>query len=158
VAHVTSTRRLFDNGAANIDELVDLLSPSKTMQASPSGTATYLTCAAFAMMAIDDYLLEPEDVKNGIKDVRKEFGIAAITAYDIEHEGAVSDRILEESETKEFLIADLTGGRPSVYYELGHDRSSHFHLFVKRGTKIHFDVTHCNSMSLRRVLCSLGTR
>jgi nucleoside 2-deoxyribosyltransferase len=116
------------------------------MQASAAGTATYRPNTAFVMMPIDKNQPELEDLKNGIKDVCREFGIIGITADDIEHESAVTDRILQEIETNEFLIADLTGERPNVYYEVGHAhaRGKRVHLFRKSGTKLHFDVAHRN--------------
>jgi hypothetical protein len=43
------------------------------------------------MMAIDKAQPGLEDVKNGIKDVCKEFGISAITADDIEHDGSITN-------------------------------------------------------------------
>jgi hypothetical protein len=146
VTDVARARHFFSNAAASIGELIDLVSPAETIQASPAGTATYRPNTAFVMMAIDKNRPELEDVKNSIKEVCKEFGITAIAADDIEHEGAVTDRILEEIETNEFLIADLTGERPNVYYEIGHAhaRSKRVHLFCKTGTKLHFDVAHRN--------------
>ncbi len=146
LADVAEARRSFNNAASSLGELVDLLSPGETIQASGAGTATYRPNTAFIMMAIDKNQPELEDIKNGIKDVCKEFGITAITANDIEHESAVTDRVLEEIETSEFLIADLTGERPNVYYEVGHAhaRSKRVHLFRKAGTKLHFDIAHRN--------------
>jgi nucleoside 2-deoxyribosyltransferase len=146
VSAVADARPLFNNAAASIGELIDLLSPAGTIQASPAGTASYRPNTAFIMMAMDKNQPELEDVKNSIKDVCKEFGIAAITADDIEHESAVTDRVLEEIETNEFLIADLTGERPNVYYEIGHAHAHNkrVHLFRKTGTKLHFDVAHRN--------------
>jgi hypothetical protein len=146
VTDVARARPLFNSAAASIGELIDLLSPTETIQASAAGTATYRPNTAFVMMAIDKNQPELEDIKNSIKDVCKEFGITAVTADDIEHESAVTDRILEEIETNEFLIADLTGERPNVYYEIGHAhaRSKRVHLFRKTGTKLHFDVAHRN--------------
>jgi hypothetical protein len=141
-----TARRLFNDAASSIGELIDLLSPSETIQTGAPGTATYRPNTAFVMMAIDKNQPELEDIKNGIKDVCNEFGITAITADDIEHEGAITDRILEEIETNEFLIADLTRERPNVYYEIGyaHARSKRVILYQKAGTTLHFDVAHRN--------------
>lgn len=144
--NVATARSLFTNAATGIVELIDLLSPAETLQGTAAGTSTYRPNTAFVMMAIDRNQPELEDAKNGIKDVCKEFGITAITADDIEHEGAITERVLEEIETNEFLIADLTGERPNVYYEIGHAhaRSKRVTLYRKAGTKLHFDVAHRN--------------
>jgi hypothetical protein len=120
VNHVVTARHLFSNAASNIGELIDLLSPAETIQAGTATTETYRPNTAFVMMAIDRAQPELEDIKNSIKDICKEFGITAITADEIEHESAITERILEEITTNEFLIADLTGERPNVYYEIGH--------------------------------------
>ena len=143
---MATARSLFTNAATGIVELIDLLSPAETLQGTAAGTSTYRPNTAFVMMAIDRNQPELEDAKNGIKDVCKEFGITAITADDIEHEGAITERVLEEIETNEFLIADLTGERPNVYYEIGHAhaRSKRVTLYRKAGTKLHFDVAHRN--------------
>ena len=70
----------------------------------------------------------------------------SLTADEIEHEGAITDRILDEIETSEFLIADLTQERPNVYYEIAHAhaRKKRVILFRKKGTVLHFDVAHRN--------------
>ena len=75
-----------------------------------------------------------------------EFGIHAITADEIEHEDAITDRILDEIDTREFLFADLTHERPNVYYEIGHAhaRNKRVILFRKKDTELHFDVAHRN--------------
>ena len=146
LSSVSKARHLFSNAATSIGELIDLLSPAETMPAGAAGTESYRPNTAFIMMAIDRAQPELEDIKNGIKDVCKEFGITAVTADDIEHEGAITDRILEEIETNEFLIADLSGERPNIYYEIGHAhaRNRRVSLYRKAGTKLHFDVAHRN--------------
>lgn len=141
---VEAARTLFSKAAYSIGDLIDLLSPAETTQAFATNTATYRPNTAFIMMAIDKNQPDLEDIKNAFKDVCREFGITAMTADEIEHESGVTDRILEEIETNEFLIADLTGERPNVYYEIGHAHAlnKRVHLFRKTGTKLHFDVAH----------------
>ena len=98
------------------------------------------------MMAIDDSKPELEDIRTGVKEVFEEFGIEAITANEIEHEEAITDRILSEIEASEFLIADLTHERPNVYYEVSHAHALKKRVILvrKKGTKLHFDVAHRN--------------
>lgn len=143
---VESAPKQFHEAAADILDLIDLLSPTDASQPSPAHTSSYRPNTAFIMMAIDNTNPELEDVKNGIKDVLGEFGISAITADEIEHDGAITERILNEIESSEFLIADLTHERPNVYYEIGHAhaRNKRVILFRKNGTTLHFDVAHRN--------------
>ena len=142
----TSAPRRFDQAAVKTLDLTDLLLPTDAADLAQPGTANYRPNTAFIMMAIDDSKPELEDIRTGIKDVFKEFGIEAITANEIEHEEAITDRILAEIDTSEFLIADLTHERPNVYYETGHAhaRNKRVILVRKKGTKAHFDVAHRN--------------
>ena len=141
----TAPKRFY-KAATEILDLIDLLSPTEAAQSSSSDTSSYRPNTAFIMMAIDNNKPHLEDVKNGIKDVFSEFGIQAITADEIEHDGAITDRILDEIEASEFLIADLTHERPNVYYEVGHAhaRSKRVLLFRRKGTILHFDMAHRN--------------
>jgi nucleoside 2-deoxyribosyltransferase len=76
----------------------------------------------------------------------RNIGEAQVTADDIEHEGAITERVIEEIETSEFHIADLTGERPNVYYEVGyaHARNKRVILCRKTDAKLHFDLAHRN--------------
>jgi hypothetical protein len=146
VPNVRTARELFEGSIDSIHELIDLLSPAETTELSAKGTESYRPNTAFIMMAIDKKQPLLEDVRNAIKEVFKEFGITAVTADEIEHEDAITDRILEEIETNEFLIADLTGERPNVYYEVGHaqPRGKRVILYRQSGTRVHFDISHRN--------------
>ena len=146
VEDVATAQRRFDQAAAKTLDLTDLLVSADASDLAQPGTANYRPNTAFIMMAIDSSKSELEDIKVGIKDVFKEFGIDAVTADEIEHEGVITERILSEIETSEFLIADLTHERPNVYYEIGHAHALKKRVILvrKKGTKIHFDVAHRN--------------
>lgn len=141
-----SARGMFNTAAVAIRDLVDLLSPAETLQAGVAGTASYKPNTAFIMMAIDSTKPELQDVKNAIMDVFKEFGVQAVTSDDIEHDDAITDRILDEIDSSEFLLADMTYERPNVYYEVGHAhaRNKRVMLYRKLGEKLHFDLAHRN--------------
>ena len=138
-------REGFEEAGAKVLDLIDLLSPTESREAV-SGTSNYNQNTAFIMMAIDSDNPELEDVRNAIKEMFERFGIRAITADEIEHEGVITERILNEIETSEFLLADLSYERPNVYYEIGyaHSRGKRVTLYRKAGTKLHFDLAHWN--------------
>jgi hypothetical protein len=118
---------------------------------------------AFIIMAINRDDPGLEDVKTAIQEEFARFNIRAIRADDIEHSEEITHRVLEAIKSSEFLIADLSGERPSVYYEFGyaHAIGKRPIPYRKEGTKLHFDlvVHNCPEYSnLRDLKAKLNKR
>ena len=98
---------------------------------------------AFVLMAMSANDPSLVDVHDAIKAGFAAFGVKAHRADEIEHQGRITDRILDEIVTCEYVLADLTHTRPNVYYEIGyaHARGVHPILVRRKGTPVHFDLS-----------------
>jgi hypothetical protein len=151
VNSVGTARASFTESYRAVTEMMDYWSPhdaatALTGSARRENVRSYRQNTAFLMMWINPEAPELNDVRDTVQEAFRSFKIKATRADEIEHEGVITKRILQEIATSEFLFADLTGERPSVYYEVGyaHAIDKRVILFKKKGTKIHFDLAGYN--------------
>lgn len=148
----SEARSIFGEKIEEFFELFELIFPGSddheivNIPSSLDQRNNYRAGTAFIMMWMDPKQPELNDVADTVRSVFKNFDIKAVRADDIEHESLVTERILNEIKSSEFLFADLTGMRPNVYYEVGyaHALNKRVILFRKTGTDLHFDLAGYN--------------
>lgn len=114
---------------------------------SRDGRRSYVPDTAFVMMWLGPDNPERDAVAAAIRESFAAHGITAVHAMDVDHDGVITEVILQQIRDAEFLVADLTGARPSVYYEVGyaHALGKRPMLVRRRGTGIHFDLSVHNA-------------
>ena len=149
--HPERAHAVFREGMERLTGILDLITQGPPVGTVPSAPAVPRGPAvrpgtAFIMMWMAPDHPELDDVSDTVKRCFDSFGIRALRSDDIQHEDLITRKILDEIRTAEFLFADLTGERPSVYYEVGyaHAIGRRVILFRKRGTAIHFDLAGYN--------------
>ena len=82
------------------------------------------------------------DVKNAIKDAASETGLSAKRIDDQISNEKITDRIVKAIEDADFVIADVTYGKPNVYWEAGyaHGLGKTPIYIAQKDTKLEFDV------------------
>lgn len=73
-------------------------------------------------------------------------GFNAIRVDEVQHNTTVTVEIIRQIEKSVFVVADLTGERPNVYYEVGyaHRADKEVILMAQKDTAVHFDVAAIN--------------
>jgi hypothetical protein len=86
--------------------------------------------------------IQPTLLKLGFKPIRVD---------EIQHNNTVTKEIYEAIDRSAFVVADLTGERPNVYYEVGwsHKAGKEVVLLAKKETAVHFDVAAINRIDYK---------
>lgn len=97
---------------------------------------------AFIAMPINPTNAELEDVLDAIKEATRKCGINAERVDEPHSNERITDRILESIRKAEYVIVDLTGSRPNVFYEAGYAQGiGKTPIYIAReGTSLEFDL------------------
>ena len=96
----------------------------------------------FIAMPMGEGLLDLDDVHDAIKHAAQNCGFTAERTDDVQSNERITDRLLESIRRAEYVIVDLTGSRPNVFYEAGYAHGlGKTPIYVARGgTKLEFDL------------------
>src|ERR1044072_3040806 len=103
--------------------------------------ATFKPKTAFVIMAFKGR----QKAYSAIKDECRRRKVNVFRADEGADSGLVLQEIFDRIEEAEFVICDVTGGRPNVYYELGYahgvgNSPDNILLLAKAGAEVHFGV------------------
>jgi len=103
--------------------------------------ATYEPKTVFLIMAFEG----TDRAYAAIKDECQKLKLNAMRADENTDSGLIIQDIFDDIEGAEFIICDLTNGRPNVYYELGYahgvgNSPDNILLLAKTGTVLQFDI------------------
>lgn len=100
------------------------------------------SCFVIMSFAKDQSLVDA--YRLGIKPAVERLGFACHRTDDLPFTGQIYEQIIDQIRTSFFVVADITGGRPNCYYEIGfaHALGWKKNTFIvsRRGQEIHFDV------------------
>lgn len=93
-----------------------------------------------------------DDVLDSIKEACQRCGLTAERIDEAQSNERITDRILESIRKAQFVIADLTGSRPNVFYEAGYAHGiGKVPIYIARdGTKLELDPRTIPSSSSAR--------
>ena len=102
--------------------------------------------SCFVIMSFSNDKLLKDYYRFGIKSAIEALGYESVRADEIEHNGRITDKLLEQLENSRFVVADLSEAKPNCYYELGyaHHAKKDVILTINSSSTIHFDVKDYN--------------
>jgi hypothetical protein len=146
----SSLEKLFERRNQTAAPLID----RQLVQRREAGnTVKTIANSVFILMSMDPQDDSLVDVHNAIRAECAAFGLDATRVDDIEHQDRITDQILQHIASAEFIVADLSGERPNVYYEVGyaHALGKRPVLVRKRDTRLHFDLLVHNVPEYRNI-------
>lgn len=125
----------------------ELINEVKQMQAQPQLTSLLQKAFSapkkqvFVIMKFGDKHLNSA-YEGVIKPAIEEFGFKALRVDEIQDSSKITDQILENIATSQYIIADLSGERPNCYYETGfaHALGKEMILTIRKQDAVHFDL------------------